>query len=193
MTDLLFDIPWWLPALIAAAGAVVFFTGNNRLEPRVKFSGLGLVGLAVLLAAVSYFVDTAKERAERQSRELVDAFERADWPAMTAILDPTATLSILSFRKYGSRDEIMKAAKAAHGERGFKSVNIVTMNTEQVDTVITVAIVLVSEQDSFPYPLNSTWEFQWQQAADGWALVDVRAITIGQSSGDQLRSMFPGG
>lgn len=191
MTDLLFDTPWWLPALIAAAGAVVFVTGNNRLERNVKLAGLGLVGLAVLLTVVSYFVDTAKETAERRTQALVDAFERADWPAMTAILDPTTTVSLVSFRMYDNRDEIMDAAKAAHGERGVKSVNVLNMNTEQADTVITVTVGLLSEQDALGYPFPSTWEFQWQQTADGWALVDVRAITIGQSSGDQLRGMFP--
>jgi len=192
MTDLLFDTPWWLPALIAAAGVVLFVTGNNRLEPRVKYAGLAAVGLALLLVAVSYLVDTPIETAERRSRELVDAFERADWPAMTAVLDPTATVSVLTFRVYDNRDEIMKAAEAAHGRYGFKSVNVLTMGAEQADTVITVTMVLLSEQDALGRTLNSEWQFEWQRTADGWALVDVRALKIGQSTGDQVRGMFPG-
>ena len=192
MTDLLFDTPWWLPALIAAIGVVVFVTGNNRLERNVKLAGLGFVALAVLLVAVSTFVDTAKETAERRSRALVDAFERADWPAMTAILDPNAALSVLNFPMYNSREEIVERAKEAHARHGFKAVNVIGLEALRVDTVITVNVRLMSEQDAIGYPMPSTWEFQWQQTADGWALVEVRGISIGQYSGDQIRSLFPG-
>jgi hypothetical protein len=192
MTDLLFDTPWWLPALIAAVGVVLFVTGNNRLEAKVKAAGLAAVGLAVLLMAVSYFVDTAKESAERRTRELVDAFERADWPAMTAILDPSATVSLLGAPIYRGRDQIIEKAKTAHSDRGFKSVRVLTADTDQVDTVITVTVTLLSEQDAIASTVNSNWHFQWQETADGWALVEVRAIQIGQFSGEQIRSLFPG-
>ena len=192
MTDLLFDTPWWLPALIAAVGVVLFITGNNRLESKVKAAGLAAVGLAILLMAVSYFVDTAKESAERRSRALVDAFERADWPAMTAILDPAATVSIQNAPMYRGRDRIVEKAKDVHGRYGFKSVNVLTADTEQVDTVITVTMTLFSEQDAFGRTANSDWQFQWQETAEGWALVDVRALQIGQMAADQIRSLFPG-
>lgn len=192
MTDLLFDIPWWLPALIAGAGVVLFVTGNNRLEPKVKYAGLALVGLAVILMTVSYLVDTAIEKAEAGSRRLVDAFERADWPAMKAVLDPTASVSVLNFPVYASREEILKAAQDAHGRYGFKSVNVLSMSAEQADTVITVGVVLLSQQDALGQTLKSEWQFEFQRRADGWALVDVRALSIGNSSGDQVRGMFPG-
>ena len=192
MADLFFDTPWWLPALIAAVGAVLFVTGNNRLERKVKLAGLAAIAAAVLLMTVSYFVETPVERAERRTGELVDAFEKADWPAMRAILDPTASVSVLNFPIYGSRDEIMKAAESAHSQYGFKSVNVLSTNTERVDTLINVGLLLLSEQDALGRTLNSEWQFVWQETADGWVLVEVRALKIGNSSGDQVRGMFPG-
>lgn len=192
MTDLLFDTPWWLPALIAAVGVVLFVTGNNRLEAKVKYAGLAVLGLAALLTAVSYLVDTPVETAERRSGELVDAFERADWPAMGAILDPTAALSVLNHPIYGNREEILKAAADAHTRYGFKSVNVLSMSAEQADTVITVGLVLLSQQDALGQTLKSEWQFEFQRTPDGWTLVNVRALSIGNSSGDQVRGMFPG-
>lgn len=192
MADLFFDTPWWLPALIAAVGAVLFVTGNNRLERNVKLAGLAAVAAAVVLMTVSYFVETPIERAERRCGELVDAFEKADWPAMRAILDPTASVSVLNYPIYGSRDEIMKAAEEAHARYGFKSVNVLSTDSERIDTLINVGVLLLSEQDALGRTLNSEWQFVWQETADGWVLVEVRALKIGNSSGDQVRGMFPG-
>lgn len=192
MTDLLFNTPWWLPALVAAIGAVLFVTGNKRTENRVRNAGAAVVLLAVALAAVSYFVDTPLETAERRTSELVDAFERADWPAMTSILDPTAAVTVLGNPVYGNRDDIITNAKKAHERYGFKSATILSSTAEQTQSVITVTIILLTEQDSLGRTLNSQWQFEWLKGAEGWALVEIRALKIGQSTGDQVREMFPG-
>ena len=192
MTELLFDTPWWLPALIGAAGVLVFVTGNKRTENKVRLAGVAVICLAILLAGVSYFVDTPREKALRQSRELVDAFERADWPAMTAILDPSAAVTVQNDQVYGNRDEIIERAKKAHEQYGFKSVNVLTSSAEQVDTQITVHLMLLSEQDALGRTLNSEWQFEWRETAEGWSLFEIRCMKIGQSTGEQIRNMFPG-
>jgi len=107
MTDLLFQTPWWLPTLIAAAGVVIFVTGNARTETRVRTAGLAAVCLAILLAVVSYFVDTPRETAEKRSRELCYAFEQADWTKMTSILDKSTAVTVLNSTVYASRDQIV--------------------------------------------------------------------------------------
>lgn len=192
MTEVLFDTPWWLPALLAAVGLVLFMTGNARVENRVRLAGVAVVCLAILLVAVSYAVDTPRETAERKTRELCYAFERADWPAMTAILDPQTAVTVLSANVYQDRDAIMAGAKSAHDKYGFKNVAILNATAEQVQSQITVTIVLLSEQNSFANTLNSTWQFEWRQSQEGWFLYEVRAVQIGQNTGDQIRGMFPG-
>ena len=63
LTDYLFHTPWWLPASIAVTGAVLFYVANNRQEVKLRTAGLVVVCVAVLLALVSYFVDTDLEKA----------------------------------------------------------------------------------------------------------------------------------
>src|SRR5688572_16280892 len=126
MTDLLFDTPWWLPALIAGVGIVVFVTGNKRVENRVRYAGLGILLLAVALVVVSYLVETPNEVAERRSRELVHAFEQRDWAAMTSILDPGAIVTVPNATVYKNRDDIIANAKLAHERYHFKSVNVLS-------------------------------------------------------------------
>jgi hypothetical protein len=192
MTDLLFDTPWWLPAVIAAVGVVLFVTGNKRTEAKLRNAGLAVVLLGIALAAVSYFVDTPLERAEKQSRQLVKAFEKTDWATMSSILDRDAIVSLQSLPIYTGRDEIVAAAKKAHERYGFKSATVLSANGERADTLITVNVVLLTEQDALGRTLNSDWQFEWQERADGWSLVEVRALKIGQSKGEEIRGMFPG-
>jgi hypothetical protein len=194
MTDLIFQTPWWLPALIAVAGVVLFVTGNKRVENRVRLVGVSVIGLAVLLATVSYFVDTPRETAEKRSRELCYAFERADWGRMAAILDKSTAVTVLGNTIYPSRDQIVSAAKEAHQRYGFKTVRVLSTSTEQQDTLITVDLVLLTEQSSAMVPtLNSEWQFIWEKHQEGWVLTEVRAVKIGNATGDAMKPMFPSG
>jgi hypothetical protein len=194
MTDWLFDTPWWLPVLIAGIGVVVFVSGNKRLDSKVRMAGLAVIALAVLLVAVSYFVDTPRERAVNQTRELCYAFERADWPTMSRILDPSATVTVLSAPIYANRDELIAAAKTAHEKYGFRSVRVLNTNSEQVQSQITVTLTLLTEQNTaIANTLTSQWQFEWQESRDGWTLVEVRALKIGNAQDAQMRPMFPAG
>ena len=194
MTDLIFQTPWWLPTLIAVAGVVIFVTGNARVENRLRTAGLAIVGLAILLAVVSYFVDTPREKAVKQSRELCYAFERADWPKMTSILDKSTAVTVLGNTIYPTRDQIIAAAKQAHERYGFKTVRVLSASAEQQDTLITVDLVLLTEQSSaIVQTLNSEWQFVWEKHQEGWILTEVRAVKIGNVTGDGMKSMFPSG
>ena len=191
MMELLFDTPWWLPAAITLAGVIIFVSGNRRVEHKIRLAGVAVICLAALLTAVSIYVDTPRETALRRTRQLVDAFEAGDFQTMTSILHPDTVATLQGAEIYNSRDAIIAGAKTAHSKYGFKSVNVLFSNAEQVQTSITVTITLLSEQNAMASTLNSEWQFEWQQRADGWSLVEVRALKIGSQSGDQIRGMFP--
>jgi hypothetical protein len=194
MTDLIFQTPWYLPILIAGVGVVLFLTGNARVEKRIRTAGLAVVCLGILLAVVSYLVDTPRETAEKRSRELCYAFEKADWPTMTSMLDTGTSVTVLGNPVYATRDEIIAAAKRAHAQHGFKSVRVLRANAEQQDTLITVDLMLLTEQSSaIVQTLNSEWQFIWEKRQEGWVLTEVRAVKIGNATGDSMKPMFPSG
>src|SRR5437016_2951030 len=93
--ELLFHTPWWLPAGIAVLGVVLFWTGNNRLETRVRTAGLIVIALAVVLGVVSYLVDTDLERAVDRSRDLTRSVEHHDWEKMRSILDERTSVGVM--------------------------------------------------------------------------------------------------
>src|SRR5829696_8011445 len=127
-TDLLFETPWWLPTVIAAVGAVLFYTANKRREVKLRTIGLGVIALGVLVALVSYFVDTPKERAVDGSKRLVQSVANRDWATMQSLLHPKASVSIanLPATLYNDRDQIVARAKDGAERYGIKSATVLS-------------------------------------------------------------------
>src|SRR5437764_8169317 len=100
MNDLLFDTPLWLLGLLVIVGAALFWSGNNRRDKTLKLVGLAVLLAGVVLGVLSYFIDTDKERAVRQTRQIVAAADRRDWDAFGRLLDPRTHALI-----YNNRDE----------------------------------------------------------------------------------------
>ena len=190
---LLFDTPWWLPTAIVTVGAVVFYSANKRQEGRLRTVGIGVVLLGVVLAAVSYFVDTDLEKAVKRTKQLVGAFEKKEWETMRSLLHPKASLGILNFPAtlYNDRDTIVAKAKEASEKYNFKRVMVTGTEARQDQTLITVTINVISEQDGPVGTVTSTWQFDWQETADGWYLYDIRAVQIGRMESQQIAPKFP--
>ena len=194
MNDLLFETPWWLPTTIVAVGAVLFYTANKRREVKLRTIGLAVVCAGVLVALVSYFVDTPKERALKGSKQLVQSVADRDWATMQSLLHPKASVSIanVSSTLYNDREQIVARAKEGVERYGLKSVTVLSSDARQDQTLITVSITLLSVQEyTLGRPIRSTWEFDWLESADGWSLYKIRAIEIGNQQTDKIEPMFP--
>ncbi|HSV14862.1 MAG TPA: hypothetical protein VLI90_11420 [Tepidisphaeraceae bacterium] len=192
MTDLLFSTPWWLPTAIIVAGVFLFVTGNARQLSGPRNVGLGLVGLAIVLILVSWLVETDRERVTRQSRELIKSVETRDWNKMRSLLDPKVSLAISSATIYANRDDLVKGAQAATDQYGLKNIIITSLDAEQTQTVITVTLTALTEQDaSMGRPVPSTWQFDWEQIGKDWSLYRITCLRINNEQGPEMRGRFP--
>ena len=190
---LLFDAPWWLPTMLVFLGVALFWNGNRRQETKVRNAGLLFLLAAVIVLAVSHFVDTDVEKAENQSKRLVRAVEQRDWATLKAVLDPNTSLQVLGgLQLYDTRDEIINAAKQAVDQHGVKNVRILRTESEQTDTVILVTMFLMSEHENAPVnTITTTWQFEWQQMGQSWSLVRITNVKIGNIQGDAAARQFP--
>jgi hypothetical protein len=190
-TDYFFDTPWWLPACLAVTGAVLFYVANNRQEVRLRTVGLAILCVAVLLAGVSYFVDTDREKAEDRSRAIVRAVHDKDWPALRSLLEKNTTVGILNGPTvYRGGEQIAARAQDATEKYGVQSVTVTSLDSRQDQTLITVTVSVLSTQAVVP-TITSRWEFDYLQSADGWYLNEIRAVQIGRQEGEGMESMFP--
>jgi hypothetical protein len=192
MTDLLFDTPWWLPTLLAIVGVVLFITGNNRQEFRIRSAGIALLVLGILVMGVSYFVDTDREKAEKGTRKLVQAVVDRDWNVFQNFLDPKASVAVQNAGTVApNRDRIMALAKAGSEQFGLKSAHVTSLDSEQKQSEITITIDALTEQTRHPYPVPSTWQFQWIRTADGLRVFRITNLKVGNESGQAAQTKFP--
>lgn len=191
MTELLFDPPWYLPAAVAALGAYLFIHGNRRQDAKVRAVGLAVVLAGVGLLFLGRFVDTDRELAEERSRQVVDAVEKHDWKALRALLDPKASVAVLNAPIYNNRDAIVGGAQAATERYGIKNIRITSLTSRQDQTTITVDLDALSEQGFTGQPFPTSWQFEWQELSDGWTLMRIVCLRIGNESGDAMRRSFP--
>jgi hypothetical protein len=180
--DLLFDTPWWLPVAIVAVGVFVFVRGNRRQKKGVLFGGLGVAVLGVVVALVSYFVDTAKEQAARRASELVGSVNTRDWPKFTALLDRQTNV-------YGVRgpDAITLIARTVSERNRLGISRITGMEVKQADpTFITVDMRVLS--DIAGTSVISDWQLQFERLSQGWVLKEVRALSNQQIREERIKS-----
>jgi len=177
MTELLFDTPLWLPAMIVGVGAVLFWMGNTRLEKKIRNTGIALLIAAVVLVMVSYLVDTPREKVMNQTRQLVDSVEQRKWPVMESLLDPRCTLE-----NYNNRDQIISAAQTATEKFGVKTAIVTSLQAQQDGSQITVHLDVLSEQDvTLGRPFPTSWQLDWQRNSGNWLLRNIMILESRQA------------
>lgn len=194
MSDFLFDTPLWALAGFAIVGIAVFVMGNNRTDAATRNIGIAILGLGALLFALSWFIDTGKEKSVKNSRQLVRAVQDRDWPTVEKLISPRFSAKIIGTSNvtYRSKAEMIEAIKMAVDTFDLKSAKVLSIEgTNNVD-FIRVNLDVYSEQGrTMGYPITSSWQFDWQDLQEGWQLSEITALKIAGRSGDQIRGDFP--
>jgi hypothetical protein len=193
MTDLLFDVPWWIPTILTVVGIALMVSGNRRQINQTRNAGLGLIALAVGWSVMSYLVDTPKEKCQHQTRLFVQSVVDRDWNTFTTLLAPDVEFQFKGSNwQIEGRDMLENAVKTDVEHIGLKSVHISDMQTAQDAGSITITIAVWSNQTStMERPLDSDWEMEWRQSGDRWLLQNIRAIRVANLSADQIRTSLP--
>lgn len=193
MSELLFHTPWWLPVALIGIGGIVFWTGNRRQESNVRNTGMGMILAAAAVMALSYLVETDLEACVRLTKTLVRSVENRDWPTVKSVLSPTTGLSVMGATDvYVNRDEILGGAEHGVEQYGVKNIRILGTTAEQTDTVITITMSILSEQTfTQGFPINTKWQFEWQQSGKNWSMTRITCIQIHNMTGEQAMRQFP--
>ncbi len=191
--ELLFDAPWWLPTLLAVAGIAIWISGNRRRDKALLCIGGGVLAVGIAVLAISYFVQTDKEKAEAMTRQLVQAVIANDPQAIQQVLHPQARLVVLGqATQYQSRDEILQAVGMAHDRFGLTDARITSLQSQQNGPVITITLnVLTTQEATLSRPLPSQWEFQFEERADGWGITVITLVKVSQLDQREAQRELP--
>ena len=183
MKDFLFDAPLWVLCVLVAAGIAIWWAGNNRVDKPMKRIGLLVLLAGIALALTSFVFDTDAEKVTRKTEQLVDSINARDWKTFESILDPRTSFTI-----YKNRDDIVAGAKLTTDAIGLKSARITGMNVDKKDTVITIDLKALSEQDrTMGRPILSEWRFDWQNFGTGWKLMTITPLRSDQVSAEEIQ------
>jgi predicted lipid-binding transport protein (Tim44 family) len=183
MKDFLFDAPLWVLCVLVAAGVAIWWAGNNRVDKAMKRIGLVVLLAGVALALMSFLFDTDQEKVTKQTGQLVQAVNTRDWDTFAALLAPQTR-----FAMYGDRTAIVKGARQTADDIGLKSVRVTGMTVDKKDTVITVDLRAVSEQDrTMGRPVVTDWRFDWQNLGSGWKLMTITPLKGEQVTAEEIQ------
>ena len=176
MRELLFDTPYWLLGLFAVLGIGLWFSGNARQDKRFQYAGYASLLVALILALLSYLVDTDREIVIRRTRQIVEAVAKKDTATALRLLHPRASLADMN------RQQIADRIGTAADQFGVKSVRITSLDVtpQPLGDEMTAALAATADMTVGPYSggVPSTWDLTWVKSNDQWLLRDITPKTV---------------
>ena len=180
MNELLFHTSWWVLAFTALGGIALFLFGNRRTDKAVMRIGIAVVAMALLLAALRFFFPTPRERMEIRTKAIVHAVDQKDWTALKSLLDPNTIISNRARTLVGGRDLIVSTVQSECDRFGVKSVSVLGIDSQQIDTTVTIDLEAYSTQDATQdRPQTSSWQFEYDQDGNNWILEKITVLRVG--------------
>jgi alanine racemase len=192
MINLVFGIPWWAFLGFALAGAALFWFAQNRQQTPLKNAGAAVALLGVAMLIASHFVETDKQKCLRQTHEVAKSVQTRNWSQLTPLLDPRVSLNLPSGSPYINRDDLLKGMQDGVEQYGLKDVAVLSAVANQTQTIITVNMSVLTQQDAtMGQPVRSDWELEWQQHGPRWLLARISCQRIGDMDMTEMRNLFP--
>jgi len=164
----IYETPWWLPTGIALLGVILFVTGNNRLEKKLRLAGIVVIALAVILAVVSFLLDSDREKVVKRTNALVQSVEARDWNRMATYLHPNVAVSV-----FAGRDQVVNGTRRAAEYSDLRQARVVSMDaTVLPDQIIRVTMRVNGTTRDGSLPTD--WTLEWEEIDGAWM---VRNIT----------------
>jgi hypothetical protein len=171
MWNFIAETPWWLPTGLALVGAALAWNGNNRQERKLKYAGLALLALALLVGGVSYVLDSDRERITKNTKRIITATGNRDWATVEKLLHPKVRVIA-----WEGRDELLRGAKRYAEQYNFKDARTGLMTVPEPVRNSSTATVQVFSNISDMSNFITNWEMEWVKQDDAWLLREIRPV-----------------
>jgi hypothetical protein len=183
MSEMVFDTPWWVLAALVGVALVLFFSANRRLDKTLRNVSFSILGIAAMLAVISFVVETDVERVTKRTRELVAAVDQRDWARLESLLDPK-----VHFAGWNGPKEISDQARFSAERFGFKGTNVTKIEPMRTGTLITVDVTALTELESaMGRTIPSTWRLEWQNFGNDWTLLNIELLPDVTGTSERIR------
>ena len=142
--------------------------------------------LAIGWMLLSYFVDTDKEKVDKQTHRLVKDVVDGDWDNFKSQLTPSISFATKGGSIATGADVVWAYAKTSAQAIHVTSATIRDLKVEGGNAALTASFALISTQDSLAPIETSTWEFDWERTPGGWKVRSFRLMSIRDVGSDDL-------
>jgi hypothetical protein len=189
MSDLIFAIPWWLFGGLIIVGLIVAWTGIKQRQKGPMYFGTVLVLLAIGLKTLSYFVETDKEKCEKQTLEVIHTIELKDWDKFTGLLDDEVSLGTSAGAIFPNRKSLIDGVEYDSGKYDPKDFTMSIVHSEQDATGVTVDVDVAAQTTmmmGMGMRVPTSWKLLWQREGKDWKLHEIICTKIGNQSGNDM-------
>jgi len=176
----LFDNPWPLAILLAAAAVALMIAAKNT--GRRRFLELAVVAgvLAAGVFIVERMVTTSGERAASVAESLVDAARQTNARAARALFAEDATMSLVSPANPGvGIDEIRRRLEMLEGRYRVSDASITGLDSYSVssDRGVVHMHVWAELESGMGYPVRTSWVLRVERQGDGsWKIEQITFV-----------------
>ncbi len=189
LTRWVFENPWPLSLglLVIAASIVAYAIRRDDQRPFRFALGFGLAGAAVLITGL--LVETAGERAEASTRQLVGLAVDGDVDGMIDLLGPAATLHLGRVENPGyPRDELERNLDALRSRQRIEDNTISRLDSaEGRDGSVWVDLGCFTRTGSSGGWVPSRWVIEWSPTTGDD--LRIRSITLVNLAGRSPQSV----
>ena len=156
MYEMIANPPWYVPTIFAAVAVIFLMQGNNRQSKRLKHAGLGCAIAAVLVYAVSHFLESPHEKVARKTEELAAAVDSRDWGKFAALLDPK-----VKFFVYNGKETLRTGAEKSAESVGVKNISVSNLTIKEEPGAYIVDFTASADIGELGRRMPTNWRFHW--------------------------------
>lgn len=189
MSEWLFNVSWWLIAVVAVVAAAIAYVGNLRQQKPLRTLGLVALLVAAIWGVLNAVVVTDMEHVQRGTRQLVTHVHAGEWDRFRQQLAPSAQLRAGNVI-YADADEFRRGAQASTEMIGLQSVTLIGTEYRRTGaSTIEAHITTYSEQSRYPYPTTTYWRLDWRKSDGEWRISTIESVTsvTGNVTPDRVR------
>jgi hypothetical protein len=125
-------------------------------------------------------IDTPAEKAAQRVRNMVQACDRQDWGRLSGLLDTETDVDLAGRGPNATGPAgICKTGEVVCKQIGLKQAFIISLNTEETNSQITVTVTGATTADqTLDRPVVSNWEFDFVPAGNTWHLRHIKLVKV---------------
>jgi hypothetical protein len=189
MRDLLFDVSWWVPVLLAVIGVALLVSGNNRQNAGLRNGGAGVILVGIGWLVLSFVIDTPRKTCQRLTTSAVQAVVDGDWKTFDDLLAASADARFVGRQwRVDGKQAVDQTAKYVAKNSGLHSASVRRVQVTENSPTITVAFTAFTETDLAPgHPIDSDWEFDFRESGKNWQIQEIRVSRVDESAPESIR------